>query len=803
MLERLRRNQKFTKAQSKSITILISLFVATSVCLILELDFLMYYLNICTLFFMSKEIYKICVAQAEFMSHWALVSLAIMMVGVTNFMWYFYTVAVVKIQEYEYQFLFMSNLLAPMLIFGANAGFFIPKIIKEIKNKPSNIIDIISTFLYLFVFFMGLLRDFDYHGIFYAPAPFAYFFSLVFYIITAFVVLSSFWMAETMALRRSMLFFMMASLSFCVLGIYDSYNNIYWIGSGDGYYSLPYAKTLTLSLQIPVFAIFVLGAFELYNSNKRIRKDDKRLTVLANWLPPLIIIPTSLLLKMGIEYVFFIIFVLTCHVFISHYAKTNLSSKEMLEKEQNAHEGLKKSIQASSSQQALANLKLRDMLNKDHLTGLNNRNFLLYELNNMLRTRDFNLALYYINIQKFKLINRAYGHLVGDRILKAVAKVLIDENQNLNNLEENPDYILAHFGADEFVLVKKVSDQEEYENYANAILSKLSEPIFIDNHKFFISFKIGASILLAHDIGTNIEQASNTLLKNADKALHFLKDSDKSAICFYSANIEEKANEKIKIELMLRNANLENEFELYFQPVFDLKSMKISSAEALLRWNNEEGLVEAKDFLNIAQTSDLGLDLCSFSAKRTIELISSWQNQCLPVPKIGINIMYQQVTSPTFIHSIRAMLLRNCIRPEFIEIELLEKLWAQPKAVLDDIFNSLKSSNISVCIDEFGVGYSSLSYIKNYGIDRIKIARSLISDESASLQKEQLISSIVDIGNILGIKTTAKGVSAQFLPRLKELGCSEAMGYDLAKPMNADDFASFLKQRQDIVISPV
>lgn len=794
----------FDKSQKRAIYIAISLFLGTLLSIFLELSFLIYYLNICALFVIAREIYLCSIEQNETPTHWVLICLAAIMSIVGNSMWYFYMVAVTKIQEHEYQYLFISNVLPVLLIFSSVSVYFFHRFLNDIKERLVANIDMASIFLVLTAFTLGMLDKFDYSMVFKAPAPFAYFLIIIISMASIFVIMSAFFVSDQLIIRHSILYVMIATLLQATISIYDAYDNLTWIGSGEGQLSLPYERGVVLALGVVPFFIYMLGAFHLKHINRRVRRDNLTLSPSTSWIPLLVLIPIAIHIDMDVKFLFFIIFVLMTHALIGHYARSNINAKILLEKELAAQDALKKTIETQSSQYSLSNLKLRDMLNKDHLTGLSNRNFLMYELENMLSIKDTLVAVYYINIQKFKLINRTYGHSIGDRLLKGIAKSMLELAQG--NIKEYDgdfinDYTIARLSADEFVLIKKLENEDEFKTLAQTILSKLSETFFIDSYSFKLIYHIGAHMIKTQDNKESVAEMAQELLQNADKALHFLKYSNKSQICFYSQEVSKLNSDRAKIEAMLRNADFQKDFEIFFQPVFDINTNQICAAEALLRWNHRGGHLEAKEFLTIAQNSDIGSELCALSAEKTIQILSQWQHEGLRVPKTGINILHQQLVRPHFASVINSFLQKHELEPRYIEVELLEKIWKHPKVVLDDTFDALREMGISICIDEFGIGHSSINYIKRYGINRIKIAHRIVESAETDKNKTDILSSIIDIGNILGIHTTAKGViDKDFTTTLKKLKCSEAMGYALERPMKAEEFRAYLRHNSHRVL---
>lgn len=798
----------FTSSQKRSIWILIGLFFATLFCMVFDFPFFIYYLNICAFCVIVREIYVTTVPfKKPVETHWVLICLAALMSLVCSAMWFFYMVAVTKIQEHEYQYLFVSNLIPPMLIFAATSTFFIGLFTNKIRERRIANIDMMCIFLVLSAFSVGILDSFDYASIFKAAAPFAYFLIIIFSMANLFITISAIFVSDQLNMRISTLYLIAGNMLYCTICLVDAYENLTWIGSGEAVLSLPYERGAILAIGVVPFFIYMIGTFYSSTLNKRVNKDNPLLSNITSWIPLLILVPIAIHIDMNIIYLAFIILVLIAHALIGHHVKNDVASRIILEKELAAHDILKKSIETQSSQHSLANLKLRDILNKDHLTGLSNRSFLAHELTNMLKQENENVALYYINVQKFKLVNKTYGSEIGDRLLKGIAKSLLElvELEDMDALDElKNDYLVARFGSDEFAIVKKVSNKKEFRELADKILAKLSETFFIDHYKFNLIYNIGAHMLARHTQNQDPSELAQTLLKKADKALHFIKGDDKSQICFYSKKVKEYDNDRTNIEIMLRRADLSKDFEIFFQPIFDIRTRQICAAEALLRWNSPQAQLNAGEFINIAQNSDLGSKLCSFSANEVIKTIAKWRKEKIAVPKIGINILYQQFLSPFFTSSVKNFLQEHELDPKFIEVEFLEKIWQQPDNIINDALKGLNEMGVDICIDEFGIGNSSINNLEKYKVNRIKIARQIsMTAMSCEKEKEQILASTIEIGKILGIKTTAKGISdSKLLSELARLGCDEVMGFALQTPMPTDDFKEYLIFNKTRLITP-
>ncbi|GAA0855046.1 two-component system response regulator [Aliiglaciecola litoralis] len=456
------------------------------------------------------------------------------------------------------------------------------------------------------------------------------------------------------------------------------------------------------------------------------------------------------------------------------------------------------------SRQAVVNLqkseeRLRYLAYYDPLTGLPNRQHFKEQLEvivNLAKRGNYHVAVFFIDLDRFKRINDTLGHSYGDKLLQLVAKKLqVNLRQSdmvLRTSDDANTSELARLGGDEFTIVlSNVGSTDGVSVVAQRLINELSEPIKLEQYEVVVTPSIGISIY-PHD-GDNVE----TLIKNADAAMYFAKESGRGCFKFYSESLNSKAIDRLKIEESMREALKNDDFELYYQPQVKLSDGSISHVEALIRWRHpERGLISPGEFIPIAEDSGLIVEIGRWVLNTACVQAKHWQNT-LPNPiRVAVNISARQFKSASFSDEVAEVLLRTDLPAELLELELTES--AVMNNVKENIIrlHSLKSMGVSLSVDDFGTGYSSLSYLKRFPIDTLKIDRSFIIDISNDENDEAIVAAILALANSLKLNIVAEGVETlRQLETLKKLGAQSILiqGYYFHRPMPANDCEQVLK----------
>ncbi|HUX44045.1 MAG TPA: EAL domain-containing protein [Terracidiphilus sp.] len=431
--------------------------------------------------------------------------------------------------------------------------------------------------------------------------------------------------------------------------------------------------------------------------------------------------------------------------------------------------------------------ELAHLAEHDALTGLPNRLLFRDRLDQAIARAHRNsgrVVVVFVDLDRFKQINDSLGHSVGDSLLKSVAKRLIE-------CVRAPDTV-SRQGGDEFVLL--LQDVEEPEDVAAAairILKCLENAYVIGAKRLFVNASMGVSMY--PEDGLDAE----TLISNADIAMYQSKEMGRRTFQFFKPEMNARAVERQSIEEDLRRALERQEFELHYQPKFNLKSGAITGAEALLRWNHPTlGLIAPLQFIPIAEDSGMIQPIGSWVLREACRQSRAWTDAGLQNVAIAVNVSALQFRSNTFLEDITAILAESNLDSHLLELELTESMlmdWAD----LEPTLRSLRSAGVRISVDDFGTGYSSLSYIRKLPLDSIKIDQSFVRQISAPPRDTAIVSAIVSMASSLNLQVIAEGVeTAEELKFLASEGCDEAQGYYFSRPVPAKQFAKLLGKRE-------
>ena len=429
----------------------------------------------------------------------------------------------------------------------------------------------------------------------------------------------------------------------------------------------------------------------------------------------------------------------------------------------------------------------------DLLTGLPNRLALEKTLGGAVgaeapRSEEI-LALLFIDIDGFKLINDTMGHAAGDTVLMQLAERL---QRNLRASD-----LLTRISGDEFVVVlRHLKSSDEALHVAEKLKVSLGAPFFLDAQVLNVGASIGVSVY--PDDATD----PTALLQHADSAMYHVKNSGKNSVKRYHASVDAALEAHKRLERDLRQALSRGELRLFYQPLFDLRSGKLVKTEALLRWHHpERGWIPPADFIPLAEASGYIVALGDWVLETAAQRARSWQlAPGLSPTRISVNVSPLQFAQPHFSDSVTAALSRAQLEPHFLELELTESIVMRNPETVRRNLRALQDVGVTVAIDDFGTGYSSLSYLRDFAIDTIKIDRSFVRDLSTPRRAPQyalaLVEAIVRLADNLDVELVAEGIeSREQLELLRDLGCHVGQGYYFARPMDESEFTLMLKKR--------
>ena len=417
------------------------------------------------------------------------------------------------------------------------------------------------------------------------------------------------------------------------------------------------------------------------------------------------------------------------------------------------------------------------MAHYDNLTGLANR----YLFNERLRTaledndRAPEVALFYLDLDDFKAVNDTRGHLVGDRLLREIGTRLEQEVRGKD--------LVARLGGDEFaVLLETRAGAGMLIERAHRFLSVIREPFEIDGQVYRISGSIGIAKR------SEEECEAEELMRRADLALFAAKDKGRDTIALYDEAMDRAARERREIEADLREALSRGQLRLHYQPVIDLDTGEVAGYEALLRWYHpQRGIVTPSEFLDVAEETGMIVPIGEWVIRQALAETGRWEGDF----RIAINLSPTQVRSPHLADVVAQAVHAHGIAPERVEFEITEHVLMHKGSLCAGNLDKLRELGAKIGLDDFGIGYSSLSYLRRFPFDRIKIDRAFVEGIEDSPDNQAIVSSITRLADALGMATTAEGVETRAqLDLLRKLGCQEAQGYLICEPVPGDNFVS-------------
>jgi len=418
---------------------------------------------------------------------------------------------------------------------------------------------------------------------------------------------------------------------------------------------------------------------------------------------------------------------------------------------------------------------------KDTLTGLYNRLSLydkIAELISKNKRETKHFSVLFIDLDNFKDINDLMGHDTGDEILKHIAKII------LKSVREN-DFV-ARIGGDEFVvLLSDFENNLQIVEVAQRILDKISKPIINNMETFYLSASIG--IVLYPKNGNTATE----LIKNADIAMYKAKKLGKNQFYFFTKKLNNALQEKVAIQNRLKNALKNDHFKLYYQPKVDIKSGKIVSCEALIRWIDPEiGIISPDKFIPLSEENGFIIPLGEWILKEGVNQVKAWKNTKLKEIKVSVNVSAYQFNDVNFYDKVKNV--TSSIDRDRFDLEITESVFLKKSTKNIETIKKLKDLGLSISLDDFGTGYSSLSYLRQIPINTIKIDKSFI-DAYHEENGKSFIRLIVELGKTLGLNTVAEGVETkEQYEFLKNIGCDRYQGYLCSRPLPAEEFEEFL-----------
>lgn len=425
----------------------------------------------------------------------------------------------------------------------------------------------------------------------------------------------------------------------------------------------------------------------------------------------------------------------------------------------------------------------------DALTGLANRTLLkdrMLKSIQIAQRANEKIAVIFLDLDHFKLINDTLGHSVGDELLLHISNLLQTQIRDSDTL--------SRLGGDEFIiLLPSIKNSEDAVKFANKIQQVLDYKHSIGTHELYITSSIGVAVYPEHG------SSSDELIRNADTAMYEAKNAGRNRYKLYSSNMGSYVDKQLNLEQDLTTAvKTKEQIQVYYQPKIDSKSRKITGAEALVRWSHPvNGLIFPDDFIYMAESTGLMVELGNIITEKSIAMIKEINTLDVKDFVMAINLSARQFQDSSLVPFVSDTLKKYNINPSQVEFEITETISMSNMENTLRILKDLRGLGVSIAIDDFGTGHSSLAYLKKFPINTLKVDKSFIMDISENDEDRVIAQTIISMAHSLGLKTVAEGVEyKEHITLLEEMGCDTLQGYYYSKPIHKDAFISFTKEYQ-------
>lgn len=446
------------------------------------------------------------------------------------------------------------------------------------------------------------------------------------------------------------------------------------------------------------------------------------------------------------------------------------------------HNGLlsktQRHLKQANSELQSATDSLARMARHDLLTGLPNRLLFREHINEMLASAGDGpeaVAVMCLDLDNFKNINDTMGHPIGDALLSEVAGRLTELI--------GAKGIVARFGGDEFVIALR-QDEVQAAMLAEKLVTAVGRPYELEGHLISVGVSVGVAMA---DMASSDPE---TLFRNADQALYRAKDDGRGTFRFYAPDMDAELQRKQIVDFELRAADIENDFDLLFQPLFDLHTKNLTCIEALLRWPNRSlGDIVPDEFISLAEDNGLIVPLGEWVLRKACHFGVTLPEQV----SIAVNLSAVQFRRSDILATVQAVLAETGLPPTRLELEITETLLLDDSQQINSTLKALRNIGVRISVDDFGTGFSSLAYLRKFTVDKLKIDRSFISDIVHNAEHIAIVQAIVGLANALGLKSVAEGVESEDqLMLVRASGCDEAQGYLFGPPVSKSEIASMV-----------
>jgi len=440
-------------------------------------------------------------------------------------------------------------------------------------------------------------------------------------------------------------------------------------------------------------------------------------------------------------------------------------------------------LEAEVGERESAERKLEFLVHHDSLTGLPNRAGISTYLAELIETQgggSGQLALLFLDLDQFKDVNDSLGHQLGDQLLCQVP-------QRLAGVLRDRDFVGRH-GGDEFLIAVWRDNREQVEQLAGNILRALDGGFAVDDHRLFISGSIG--IAYYPESGRSVSE----LIQNADTALFKAKSAGRNQFAVFTREMFAQAQHRLNLSRDIRHALEAGEFHVVYQPIIDVTDLSMCGVEALLRWQHRDGYaVPPQEFIRVAEETGIIGRLGEFALDRALSDLSGWKAQADHLPWLAVNVSGAQIHEAGFAEQLSVLLHQHRIEPGRLHLEITEEVLIENLARNRRMLHKLDEIGMRIAVDDFGVGYSSLSYLKNFPVSVVKIDRGFVRDIVSDPEDQAITRTICSLAAELGMQTVAEGVETdEQLELLARYQCTFAQGYLFARPVDAAGIARMI-----------
>lgn len=421
----------------------------------------------------------------------------------------------------------------------------------------------------------------------------------------------------------------------------------------------------------------------------------------------------------------------------------------------------------------------------DALTGLANRRLFQEHLTlavALAQRKTGLLAVFFLDLDHFKVINDSLGHTIGDALLRVVAMRL------KTHVREGD--VIARVGGDEFtVVLQELKKKEDIPAIAQKVLRAIADPVDVDGHRLYVTASIGVAVY--PEDGADAE----TLLKNADNAMYRAKSEGRNTYQMSTEEMSRTMQERLTLESGLHQAMERNEFEVYYQPQIDVFTMKVVGMEALLRWRHpERGIMTPASFLSVAEERGFITVIGDWVLRTACMQARMFRDSGMPEFRVAVNLSARQFREQNLVESIESALKQTNLDPHCLELEITETVAMENVDLTVKQLTRLRRTGISIAIDDFGMGHSSLSYLKKFPIDALKIDRNFVEDLPDRVEDAAIVRSVIELAQGLNLRVVAEGVETkQQLDFLKAQKCREVQGFYFGFPVPPHEFQKMLR----------